>query len=260
MAESHNTLEQKKEFSNYGKYVIEDELNLELPYTSISFKKESEKKFAYDRIDSQDSKCSKIITTKSDAPEILLVPITPNHQPSNEANHILLKFDREIMLEHDSTARFNLNCPIEIGIYLLDGKKSFLLDSCTCEPMHSRFAIYGDQEEGILCKYMEISTREVQDHARPFVYAKMSLEIVNQLKSQTAINKIIIPVQNLRLFYNEQFAATNKISYTIKDTTVTRETIADINSSSKPSQEGWQQARVGRERKNTPFLMDKGLT
>ena len=81
-----------EKYSNFGRYSITDELALSLPYTSISFKKESEKKFSYNRIDSQNSGCSKVITTKNAKPEIMFVPIAPNHQPSNEADHIFQRF------------------------------------------------------------------------------------------------------------------------------------------------------------------------
>ena len=126
--------------------------------------------------------------------------------------------------------------------------------------MHSRFAIYGNSEEGILCKYMEIPAREVDDYAKPFVYAKMTLEIINHLDKQTSISKIIIPVQNLCLFYNEKFAATNKIRLAIKDTPLSHKIVAEVNSSSDPSQEGWERAKAGGDPKNDPFLMDEGLT
>ena len=139
--------------SNYGIYDLKDELELLLPNTSIKFHRISDNAFSYFRKNSEGNIIEKIIPVKSNDLKIELAPIRPLNHPARRTNHIFLKFDKAIHLSANSAASIFIHCPIEVGIFLIHDSIHDSLDWITCDPLNSRFALYGAPDTGILCKY-----------------------------------------------------------------------------------------------------------
>ena len=126
-------------FSNFGIYDLVDQLELILPNTLIKFQRISENAFSYYRKNSEGNVVEKIIPVKSQDVKIELAPIRPLNYPARRTNHILLQFDKEIYLSENSAASIFVNCPIEIGIFLIHNSN---YSNCNCSNYYSFVSSY----------------------------------------------------------------------------------------------------------------------
>ena len=94
--------------------------------------------------------------------------------------------------------------PIEIGLFIinLNDESKELFDCFTCEPMHSRFALYGTPENGKLCMYSKVKLLENSD-TDPYVFARMRVTLTNDLTSGVFIGKLVFPITNHTIYYVE---------------------------------------------------------
>ena len=99
---SDETLETN--FSNYGIYETNDDLELFLPNMIIKIEKIGENAFSYYRKDSEGKITEKMIPTKSNTIKIELAPIRPLNHPARRTGYVFLKFDKEIYLSQNSAA------------------------------------------------------------------------------------------------------------------------------------------------------------
>jgi len=72
--------------------------------------------------------------------------------------------------------------PIDIGIFLINpnDQSKELFDYFTCEPMHSRFALYGTPEKGKLCMYSKVKLLDNLD-LDPYIFARLKVSLTNEL-------------------------------------------------------------------------------
>ena len=187
-------------FSSFGKYDLEDELELILPNTLIKFHRISENAFSYYRKNSEGKVVEKIIPVKSQDVKIELAPIRPLNYPARRTNHILLQFDKEIYLSENSAASVFVNCPIEIGIFLIQNSKHYSLDWVTFYPLNSRFGLYGSPDNGTLCKYAKVSLATDYDDSNPYLEGVLQIVVENTLSFGHTISKVVFPITDNTLY------------------------------------------------------------
>ena len=203
-------------FSNYGLYDIRESLELNLPNTEIRIKKISENVFSYSRINSENDFVEKIIPTKSSKFQIELCPIRPLNFPAKRTTHMYLDIDTPIFLSENSSANFFLRCPIEIGVFFVhDGHKDSL-DCFTCDPVNSRFCLYGSPESGTLCKYAQTDIVESYDDSIPFINAVLKINLQNDLSKGLSISKIVFPVSDNSIYYQDSKAIIDSLHAVLK--------------------------------------------
>ncbi len=192
----------EKTFSNYGLYDIDESLELDLPNTEIRIKKISENVFSYSRQSFDDDLIEKIIPIKSSSLKIELCPIRPINFPAQRTNHVYLDVDTPIFLSENSSATVFLRCPIEMGVFFVhDGHKDSL-DCFTCDPVNSRFCLYGSTESGTLCKYAKTEIVESYDDSIPFINAVLKVNLQNTLSKGLSIKKIVFPISANSVYYD----------------------------------------------------------
>ena len=191
------------EFSNFGEYIIDENLELKYPKTEIKIEKISENQFSYYRKNSQNEITNKIIPRTGQELKIEIAPILPLNLPSKKTNDLMfLRLAKSIYVEKNSNIDILIQFPIEIGVYITntsDNSKNFF-DCFTCEPMHSRFALYGTPEIGNLCMYSKVGVLDKSEH-EPYIYALMKVSISNQLDKGVVIGKFVFPVTNHNIYY-----------------------------------------------------------
>ncbi|MGY5143614.1 MAG: DUF432 domain-containing protein [Candidatus Nitrosopumilus sp. bin_32a] len=203
-------------FSKYGFYDISESLELNLPNTEIRIKKISENVFSYSRINSDGDSVEKIIPTKSSKFQIELCPIRPLNFPAKRTTHMYLDLDTSIFLSDNSSADFFLRCPIEIGVFFVhDGHKDSL-DCFTCDPINSRFCLYGSPESGTLCKYAKSDIVESYDDSIPFVNAVLKVNLQNELFKGLSVSKIVFPISDNSIYYKDSKAIIDSIRAVMK--------------------------------------------
>jgi hypothetical protein len=203
-------------FSNYGIYDLGNNLELLLPNTLIKFQRISDYVFSYFREDSEGKIIEKIIPVKSNDVKIELAPILPLNHPAKRTNYIFLKLDKEIHLGKNSSASIFVHCPIEIGIFLIYGDNHEPLDWVTCNPLNSRFGLYGSPDTGTLCKYAEVSLATDYDDSISYVNGVMHIVIENTLSFAQIISKIIFPITDNNLYYKDSKSIIDGIKIIMK--------------------------------------------
>ncbi len=217
-------------YSNYGVYEVNENLQLFLPNTEIKIDKIGENAFSYFRKDSEGKIIEKMIPVKSDEIKLELAPIRPLNHPARRTGHVFLKFDREIYLSKNSAASIFVHCPIEIGIFLLHGSNRESLDWVTCNPLNSRFGLYGSPDTGTLCKYAQVSLATDYNDSLPYVEGVMKIIIENTLSSGQTISKVIFPITDNSLYYEDSKTIIDGIKVTMKKRAVVN--IVDVKTTS----------------------------
>ena len=217
-------------FSNYGVYDLSDNLELFLPNTSIKFQKISDNAFSYFRENSEGKIVEKIIPVKSDDIKIELAPIRPLNYPARRTNHVFLKFDKEIYLGKNSAASIFVHCPVEIGIFLIHNSNHESLDWVTCDPLSSRFGLYGTPDTGTLCKYAKVSLASDYGDSIPYVEGVMQIVVENTLSFGQTISDVVFPITDNALYYNDSKTIIDGIKITMKKRAVVN--IADVKTTS----------------------------
>jgi len=192
---------EKSNFSKYGVYTVNENLELILPETMVKFERIGENVFSYSREDSEGNLSEKIIPTISNSLTIELSPIRPLNHPAKRTNYMYLDFTSPIFLSEFVSATIFVTCPIEIGIFIIhDGHKDSL-DWFTCNPLDSRFGLYGTPELGTLCKYVQSDIVQSYDDSTPFINGVMKINLKNELESGKSVSKSVFPLSDYSLYY-----------------------------------------------------------
>lgn len=196
------TVIDQQNHSPYGQYTISKNLELHLPKTQILIEKKTNK-FSYYRKNSEGQELRKSIPGKKDTLQLELAPILPLNLPSKKTNDLMfLRLKESLFIEKNSASSVLLEFPIEIGIFVLnnDNTRDFF-DCFTCEPMHSRFALYGTPENGNLCMYGKVAQLEESEKPKPYVFAKIRATISNELNEGITVGKLVFPVGHHEMYY-----------------------------------------------------------
>ena len=240
--------------SNYGIYDLEDELEFFLPNTSIKFHRITDNAFSYFRKNSEGRIIEKIIPVKSNDLKIELAPIRPLNHPARRTDHIFLKFEKAIHLSANSAASIFVHCPIEVGIFLIHDSIHDSLDWITCDPLNSRFALYGSPDTGTLCKYAKVSSAIDYNDSNSYLEGVMQIILENTLSSSQSISKVVFPITDNALYYENSKTIIDGIKITMKKRAAVN--IADVNSISLETD--WSKSPTWED-KTTNTHMEMGL-
>ena len=216
----------KLPFSNYGVYTVNDDFEISLPNTEIKIERIGENAFSYFRRDSEGKTIEKIIPAKSNEIQIEIAPIRPLNHPARRTGYIFLQFDKDIYLSHNSAASIFVHCPIEIGIFLIHVSDRESLDWVTCNPLNSRFGLYGSPDTGTLCKYAEVSLATDYADSIPYVEGVLKIVIENTLSTGQTVSKVIFPITDNSLYYENSKTIIDGIKVTLRKRAVV--SIADV--------------------------------
>ena len=197
--------QESERYSTYGEYTIVEKLELKFPKTEITIERKSENQFSYYRKNSQGKITNKIIPRTGKDLKIELAPILPLNLPAKKTHDLMfLRLAKPIYVGKNSNIDILVQFPIEIGVYVTntDGSNDFF-DCFTCEPMHSRFALYGTPEFGNLCMYSKVGIVDKSEND-PYIYAFMKVSISNQLTNGVSIGKLVFPVTNHNIYYKNE--------------------------------------------------------
>ena len=213
-------------FSNYGVYEISDNLELTMPNTDIKVEKIGDNAFSYFRKDSEGKITEKMIPAQSNEIKIEVAPIRPLNHPARRTGYVFLKFDKEIYLSENSAASIFVHCPIEVGVFIIHDSHRESLDWITCNPLNSRFGLYGTPDTGTLCKYAEVSLATDYSDSVPYVEGVMKIIIENTLPTGQTVSKIIFPITDNSLYYENSKTIIDGIRVTLRKRAVV--SIADV--------------------------------
>lgn len=243
-----------KNYSDFGKYVIKDRLTINLPDNNITFAHLNENDFSYKRQNAQNEEIKKIIHPRTADFQIGLEPVLPIYTPSYKTSLFFMRFTEQIYISQKSTMEFLVPFPIEIGVFLIEGKETGLVDCFSCDAASSRFALYGVPDNGKLCKYAQIPI-ETQTMYQPFTRAQLKVRITNNLEEGASIGKIVFTATDHELHFHRTDVMMDGLNVNIKDRIGVR--VMDTASSPISRIEGWKKAIRDIEKTNHGFNMEK---
>jgi len=212
-----NTETTDKEYSKYGIYEIEENLELFFPSVEIRIKRKDKGNFSYLRKDTEGKITEKIVPTPDDKKmKIEVAPIRPLNYPAHRTNFVYLKFDQEVYLSKNASTSFLVRCPIEIGIFLVHDMHKDSMDWFTCDPSKSRFGLYGSPDTGKLCKFYKVPIVEKEEDSEPYHNCVMRLNFENLLGRGYSITKSIFPITDHFLYYKDDKAQLDSLNVTLR--------------------------------------------
>lgn len=254
-SQANRISEAQNQYANFGKYDVNGILVLSVPNNIMTISAIGENKFSYVRKNAQNETIKKIINTDSDLFQIELAPLLPLHTPSYKTDFFFLRFMEQLLIAEDSSANLSIPFPIEIGLYLVGKTENGLVDSFSCDPANSRFALYGTPEEGKLCKYAQISY-EGKGDPQPYIHAEFEIKIVNELEEAVSVGKIVFPASDHDLYFDGNKATMDGLLAKIKNR-VGLHVIETIQNPVKP--DGWMLASRGKEKTDYKYSMERGF-
>lgn len=244
-----------KDYSNFGRYVVKDGLEISLPNNDMICSPLNKDTFSYKRKNSE-SAIKKIIQPRSSDFEIGIMPILPVHVPSYKTDFFFMRFDEEVYVSQNAAVETDILFPIEIGVFLVEQERAGLIDCFSCDPDNARYALYGPPENGRLCKYAYMSFEKHDTH-QPFVHAHMKLRITNELDDGAMVRKIVFPVTDHGLYYHHSDVIMDGLGVTIKNRLGIK--VAETVQSQISGIEGWHTAIRDTQKTDYRFSMEGGF-
>lgn len=256
------SLTKENKFSNYGNYDVSDKLDLHLPKTEIHLERKSDNRISYYRKNSSNQEIRKSILQSGGSTRIELCPILPLHLPAKKTNDLIfLRFDESLFVEKKSAISISIQFPIEIGVFLINSndESKELFDYFTCEPMHSRFALYGTPEKGKLCMYSKVKLLDNLD-LDPYVFAKLKVSLTNELSHGTFVRKLVFPITSQTIYYvaDSTEVHIDNITALIKED-INNEIIQISREEYSEKDNNLKLVSYSNDKANNSFIMDKGF-
>lgn len=200
----------------YGIYDIKENTEFLFPSIKARITRDQDKSFSYSRIDSEGNTVDKIIPANQEKITIEIAPIRPLNYPGRRTNFVYLDLDKEVFLSEGASTSFLVRCPIEMGIFLVHDDHKDSMDSFTCDPSKSRFGLYGSPDTGVLCKYFKVPIVKSELDSEPYHSCVVRLNFENQLERGYSIKKVVFPITDHVLYYEENKAQLDSLQVKLR--------------------------------------------
>lgn len=243
----------------YGIFELKDSgLECEILEFKIQVNSIGNDKYSYSRSSSEANVVSKVFTSKTKDVKIEIAPILPQNLPDKVTNFTMLKFNETLQIEKQSSTKFDVVYPTEIGVFAVFGEGNRTLIECfSGDPSASRYGMYGSPEEGVLCKCFRVSFGDKEKH-NPFLNSKISINFQNETESDVSLSKLVFLSTNHDVFYKSNEVITEGINCVIKETLGNK--FAEINPQTTESPSGLTVSPRLEQKTSNQFTMDKGFT
>jgi hypothetical protein len=241
-------------FSKYGVYTITDSLELFFPGVEIKINKIADNVFSYYKKDFEENIIEKKIPTATSELKIEVAPIRPLNYPAKRTNYFYLEFESPVFLTEGSSATVFVQCPIEIGLFLIHDSHQDSLDWFTCDPLNSRFGLYGTPESGTLCKYSKVPIVGSYNDSLDYFNGIIKINLKNELPGGHSITKIVFPIVETSIYYNDSKVIFDSITGILKKKIIVE--LFDVDP--EPIQTDWKKSPT-YEKVATVKRMDLGV-
>lgn len=203
-------------FSKYGKYEVENELEINLPAIKIKFSKLGEGKFSYIRTNPQNENVEKVIAVRTKNLEIEIAPALPIHLPAYKTDFMFLRLAAPLHIGRNASTELGIVIPTEIGIYSTDKEAVHPIEYILCPPSYSKYGLYGQPETGRLCKYAKI-TLDANEKMQPFAFGTMQMKVRNELHKGVSISRIVFPITDHDIYYSDTMVVLDPLEVIVKE-------------------------------------------
>lgn len=183
----------------YGYYDIP--CSIESERISLSFQEE-DGHVVYRR-SCADDRIEKLLLTTGG--RVLVNPVEPLNTPKEIAAHLLIEFDRSVVVAPRESQKIFVTFPIEIGVFTSAGREFEMLDVFSLAP--KKFTLYGSPRTGTICKHWRspvAAAMPVVDYLREGI---MELEISNAAGRWVEVGKAVFNAQGMKIYYSKEMVA-----------------------------------------------------
>lgn len=232
--------------SDFGTYSLDDDLELSFPHHSLLFQKNPSGQYTFER-KTENYQTKQHLDMGSDV-KIHICPVLPVNLPEPKTTLLYLDLESPILVGKSVTTKMSLRYPVEIGVFAETDNDSQMVDCFSCNPMLSRFALYGTPTEGHFCKYALSNSHNSFDN---FCYAKVNLTITNNLDSSAKVGKVILNASSQDLYYSDGKIIADPLTMTIDSENKATVTSEQISTS-------YHTSRRIQSKNSDPFVMTGG--
>ncbi|WP_187146526.1 DUF432 domain-containing protein [Nitrosopumilus maritimus] len=234
------------DYANFGTHDVDEPLSLTFANNEIQISKTNTNQFQYMRI-SSDSHIRHALDVGDDV-KIHICPMLPLNVPEPITSLLYLDLQNPILVGKSVSAEISLKCPIEIGVFAKTPKEDVLVDSFSCDPLLSKFALYGLPTDGDFCKYSKIDDKE---KIKPYHHAVVNVKIKNNLDHAVKVGKIVFDASSQNVYYSNNKIIVDSISMEINDEKHATLTVS-------PCSDNLEKSLRTVPEKSQPFVMDSG--
>lgn len=185
---------QKNEGFPWGPHKVPVFLDLE--DLSLVFEKDSNG-YRYRR-DGAGAKVEKVVATQKAA--LLLSPVEPLHLPAAISTQLLVELEHPLIIEPRTNRTIFVTYPLEIAVIIAPSRADeYVIDLFTLN--RTKFTLYGDVRDGIVCKYWKSSAYNDKPAVNPLQQGVMKLDIQNQGNRWAEVNKAVFSAYGMKMVY-----------------------------------------------------------
>lgn len=208
------TEKEMEEFDHYGEYTVEQKMEKHFGPNDLVMFKVDFNKYGYQRFENEKLVVEKVIA--SDRPLVLSIfPVAPLNTPAKYGSHMLLKLITPLVLDPKSHVDAYLTMPIEIGIIRSSEGDVQIIDSFSVG--RPKYALYGNPEAGILCRYYETRINSEIPRVTPYSEAVVRAHFHNYTEKINTINRIVFPIESADFYYLKNEAYYSDIEVVINE-------------------------------------------
>ena len=199
-------------YATFGSYQIDDKLHLQFPKTTLSLKKESSDRYSYHRISAVSEQ--KQVLDMGSKIKLHVCPVLPLNLPENKTSLLYLDISTPLSVGKGMTSKITLQYPVEIGVFVERNSEYDLIDCFSCDPLLSRFALYGSPTDGYFCKYalVEFADNKIDNYC----FAKIDIHIINNTNIPAKISKIVFDASQQDVFYSKDGVFVDSLNMVIE--------------------------------------------
>ena len=176
-------------------------LSIEQEGISLSIEKEGEV-YSYSR-ECLEEKVKRTLLI-SDG-KLLINPVEPLNKPKSITPHLLVKFEKKLVVGPQATKKIFLTFPIEIAAFIATESDFQLLDIFTLT--NQKFTLYGDARNGFICKYWKSEAYSVIPTVNVLQQGVIELSLTNATTGWVELTQAVFNAYGMKIFYNDRLVA-----------------------------------------------------
>ncbi|MGI0102000.1 MAG: DUF432 domain-containing protein [Nitrosotalea sp.] len=244
------------DYTQYGKYIVNDSVEFRFPNNIVTLKRVSKDKFLYNR-KSHDILIEKLLSIRTPDLEIEVVPTLPLYVPSYKTDYMFLRLSKSIFVSRNSSTEIFVSVPIEIGLFFTGNEIREYFDVFACEPRGSKYALYGQPDNGNLCKFATVTPNAVEKDALYYLEGQLKIIIDNEFDTGISLGRIVFPISDHEVYYNQSAASYDDLRIEIKERLGVE--IVEVIQQDDTGPNGWHKSPRTMKKTDFKFLMEKGF-
>ncbi|MEA2053531.1 MAG: DUF432 domain-containing protein [Candidatus Thermoplasmatota archaeon] len=180
----------------FGKY----DLNVDLKEQDIEILMEGrgKRRRYYRRVG--DEEVEKFIHAEGGS--LVICPVEPVNIPdATISEHLLIEFDKPLVIEPGIKNTFYAKFPVEIGIFLVDKKDVEEIDIFT--KTKPKYTLYGPPESGIVCKWWKSDLYAEKPEVGRLYEGIVKVDIMNGYYEWVELKKFVLRAFDMKIFYDD---------------------------------------------------------